>query len=452
MKNNNNNDIIDIPTELDIESIEAPIESLDDSPIETLTIEENIPETNLETQNIATTQNVTQPEEISPVSLNESKNYQENTNNELQQISLNNKTEPIIESIDGNPEVLDMEVKGLTEENKPKSKKGIKIILIVALILIVLGGSFFAYYKFFYNKPVKTNENNELQIKNLKTIASFEEAYQRKEADFKDSSSGVNTIYTIKEGNIIYSIKGTEIKLHIEKTYITKVSYLDTIADAEIIAIQDEENNYYFAHIDKNINEDMALTKENSNLIKIDNSNNITNVAIAKYLHNDDIFYLALRNGTNYYITVNEDSSTSLEAVFTKVYNGINIDFSWLNIAEKAKEKLTFDGIGLYYDGALYFYEGPIEGIKEIEVKNNNDSMNCKEIFVAYEKGLKYFDLYIVTSDDYLYKINLLNLDINGEIDLEKFESKISEYTILQSDIAHSADINFENGESIKLK
>ena len=44
--------------------------------------------------------------------------------------------------------------------------------------------------------------------------------------------------------------------------------------------------------------------------------------------------------------------------------------------------------------------------------------------------------------------INLLEEKIN----IKDYKNKIAEYTILQSDIANSVDINFENGESIKLK
>ena len=64
-----------------------------------------------------------------------------------------------------------------------------------------------------------------------------------------------------------------------------------------------------------------------------------------------------------------------------------------------------------------------------------------------------YEGLYIVSDDDYLYEIDLLNVDFKEEkINIKDYKNKITEYTIMQSDFANSVDINFENGESIKLK
>ena len=426
---NNTDDIIDIPTELVVEEIE----NLDDE-IETLNVNESFFENN-------SVEVVKENKELNNLDINDNK--------ELQEVSKN--VEPT-ESIDGNPDVIDMEVK--TEDvSKPKKKNILgKILIIVSIIGLILGLAF-SYYKFIYLKKDNLVNKSELLVKNLKISSSFEEAYQKKEALFQEKDEGINTSYQVNGGKIVYTYNEQKINLEIENADIIKISYLDNNDKDEIIALQDSENNFYFAHINPDIQKDAILTKQNNKLIKINNNENISNIAIARHLNNNEIFYLAIRNGTNYYITINEDDSISLDAVITKLYNGINIDFKWLNLEQEKISKLPFSGVGLYYDGALYFYEGDIETIKEIEVKNNNESLNCKEIFIAYTKDLKYFDLYIVSDDDYLYEIDLLNVDFKEEkINIKDYKNKITEYTIMQSDFANSVDINFENGESIKLK
>lgn len=426
---NNDDDIIDIPTELVVEEIE----NLDDE-IETLNVNESFFENN-------SVEVVKENKELNSLDIND--------NNELQEVSKN--VEPK-ESIDGNPDVIDMEVK--TEDVSKPKKKNIfgKILLIVSIIGLILGLAF-SYYKFIYLKKDNSVNKSELLVKNLKINSSFEEAYQKKEALFQEKDEGINTSYQVNGGKIVYTYNEQKINLEIENADIIKISYLDNNDKDEIIALQDSENNFYFAHINPDIQKDAILTKQNNKLIKINDNENISNIAIARHLNNNEIFYLAIRNGTNYYITINEDDSISLDAVITKLYNGINIDFKWLNLEQEKISKLPFSGVGLYYDGALYFYEGNIETIKEIEVKNNNESLDCKEIFIAYTKDLKYFDLYIVSDDDYLYEIDLLNVDFKEEkINIKDYKNKIAEYTIMQSDFANSVDINFENGESIKLK
>ncbi len=426
---NNADDIIDIPTELVVEEIE----NLDDE-IETLNVNESFFENN-------SVEVVKENEELNSLDIND--------NNELQEVSKNVEHK---ESIDGNPDVIDMEVKEQDVSNSKKKNILGKILIIVSIIGLILGLAF-SYYKFIYLKKDNSVNKSELLVKNLKINSSFEEAYQKKEALFQEKDEGINTSYQVNGGKIVYTYNEQKINLEIENADIIKISYLDNNDKDEIIALQDSENNFYFAHINPDIQKDAILTKQNNKLIKINDNENISNIAIARHLNNNEIFYLAIRNGTNYYITINEDDSISLDAVITKLYNGINIDFKWLNLEQEKISKLPFSGVGLYYDGALYFYEGNIETIKEIEVKNNNESLDCKEIFIAYTKDLKYFDLYIVSDDDYLYEIDLLNVDFKEEkINIKDYKNKIAEYTILQSDIANSVDINFENGESIKLK
>lgn len=448
---NNENDIIDIPTELEIEKKEEKIENLELSPeVENLTIATN------ERENLGSNNEF--PEMLSPT-VEQAPNMVSEVQeiNRAQENTLNNTTtpptEPKVESIDGNPDVLDIEVRNLEETSKPKSKKGLKIFLLILISLVIIGGASFAYYKFILNdKPVETKKELKLHVSSLSTIFSFAEAYNQKTANLKTKSEGEETSYEISNGSIKFTKGETEVYLSIEETRISAVSYLTNYKDNEVIALKDTSNNYYFAHINPELTEDLVLTYENSKLIKVNNDKDISNISVAKYLNSEELFYIAIKNGQNNYINVEEGEVTDISSINSYIYNGINIDISDLKINESAKSKLKINGVGLFYDGSLYIYKGTIKDINEIQVKNNDESFDCEKIFIAYNEELEFFDLYVISYDEYLYKINLLDVDIDKKnVEIKKYESKISEYTIFESDI-NSVDIVFENGETIKLK
>lgn len=447
---NNENDIIDIPTELEIESPGEIVESLESpSEVEVLSAPTNSIESlggndgqEILSPNVEQTSNmVPEASEINP-------NHETATNNNTSPV-----TEPKIESIDGNPDVLDIEVRNLETTSKSKSKKSLKIFLIILLCLLIVAGVCFAYYKYILNnKEVEQKKELKLQVSSLSTIYNFEEAYNQKTANLKNKSEGTGTLYEISSGSIKFTNGATETYLSIEETRITAVSYLTNYKNNEVIAIKDALNNYYFAHIDTNIKEDLVLNYENSNLIKINSDQAISNVSVAKHLNSEELFYIAIKNGQNNFINVEKGEIIDISSINSYIYNGINIDVSDLKINETFKNKLKINGVGLFYDGSLYIYKGNIKDINEIEVKNNDESFDCEKIFVAYNEELEFFDLYVITYDKYLYKINLLDVDIDTKkVDIKKYESKISEYTIFENDI-NSVDIIFENGETIKLK
>ena len=352
-------------------------------------------------------------------------------------------TEPKIESIDGNPDVLDMELKS----DAPKTTKSKKpIIMIIILALVVISGGALLTYKFLINKP-KQKDQPKLIVKNLKSVASFEEAYNRVLANFNDSSEGEETSYIVEDGVINYNYKDTSIKLNIESTKITQVSFMKKITDSEVIAIKDDKNNHYFANIKNSLKEDTILTKENSNLIKIEDKN-VENIAIANYLNKEGIFYLAVQQNENYFVSIDDDNNVKLTPVHLKVYNGINIDFDDLSINKSEKKKLALNGVGLFYDNTLYLYKGDISDIEEIRVSDADEAILCKEIILATNSQLQFCDLYVITEEDDLYKINLLASDVEKEkVELKKYENKVVDYTV-----SDSVNINLENGEKINLK
>lgn len=427
------NVFLDIPTELEIDTPSDNIEMLE---IESLDSTSDNLENKVDAENLNGVQ-----ERV--------KETNENLNSK--NISLEQQ-EPVIESIDGNPDVLDIEVKNL-EPEKPKKKKTFKYILIVFIILLVSGTIIYAYYKFVQNrKPVETTKELNLEVNKLNHIESFEKAYNIKTATLSTKSESEKNIYEISNGSVKMKNESSEIYLSVPETRLTAVSYLTFHEEKEVIALKDSDDNYYFAHIDTTKKEDVVLNYENNKLFKIEKKENVSNLAVGTYLNKTAIFYIAIKNGQNYFVNVVDGIVHDISSINTYIYNGINIDISDLSISEKAKTKVDINGVGLFYDGSLYIYKGAIKDLEEFEVKYDEESLEIETMFIAYNSELEFFDLYVLTYNKDLFKINLLKTDIlNKKVDIKKYESKISEYTIFDEDI-NSVDIVFENGKTIKLK
>lgn len=430
MKDNN---FIDIPTELEIDT---PSEN-----IEVLEIE-NLDSASENLQNKVETEVLNEVQET----VNEA-----NDNLNRKNISVEQQ-EPVIDSIDGNPDVLDIEVKNVKLE-KPKKRKIFKYILMIFIILLISGTITYAYYKFVQNKkPVETTKEFNLEVNKLYHIESFEKAYNIKNANLSTKSESEKNIYEISNGSVKMKNESSEIYLSVPETRLTAVSYLTFYEEKEVIALKDSDNNYYFAHIDTTKKEDVVLTYENNKLFKIEKKENVSNLAVGTYLNKNAIFYIAIKNGQNYFVNVVDGIVQDISSINTYIYNGINIDISDLSISEKAKTKVDINGVGLFYDGSLYIYKGAIKDLDEFEVKYDEESLRIEVMFIAYNSELEFFDLYVLTYDKDLFKMNLLKADVlNKKVDIKKYESKISEYTIFDEDI-NSVDIVFENGKTIKLK
>lgn len=336
--------------------------------------------------------------------------------------TLNPSTNPV--SLDGNPDALDIEVKDANDKKPRNSKKIVRFIIIGLVILLVLGASGFFYYNYLIEKKankIKANEKITTEIIELKTISSFEEAYKKVVANFDVSFENDNISYLVKDGLLEVTIKDKSYKVSIKDELITNVAYFEPLKEKDLIGLKDDKNNYYFATINYNINSDIELNYKDNKLVKVPKNDEIKNIAIANYLGNKGYFYLAEKENESKYITESDGVVTNISEIYYNVYNGINIDFKDLKINDDAKKKLNFSGVGLFYDGKLFIYNGEISNIKEIEVKYEGKSLNCKEIYLAYKKDLKMLDLYIISSEDELYQINLLTQEFaEDKINIKK--------------------------------
>ncbi len=484
---NDENDIIDIPTELKIDEPKPQVENLEQVAPQIVTESQPVDNLSQETIMQPVTNEISQPQiniaqpvimeenltnnnqnigvapqiipEVSmptpPTQINAETPSNIEQPSELNAISLTN-VENKVESIDGNPDTLDIKVKGIDDEKPNKSKKFIKIIILIIVAIVLLGVSGFIYYNYLVSKknddkPV--NKEPLLEIVKLSTISSFEEAYNKVPANFNTNCETQNFKYLVNNG-ILEVTKGDQtFKLSIKDVNITMVSNLKTLDDKEIIGLKDDKENYYFAHIDLNIDKDAELDYQNNKLLTINNDGSIKNIAIADYLNNKGYFYLAEKNNDNFFIGENEGNITTISEVYLNVYNGINIDFNDLSFKKNIKDKLNIDGVGLFYDGTLYMYKGDIKNIEELEIKDGENSLNCSNIYLTYREDLKYLDLYIVTTDDTLYQMDLLSQEFDDtKINLKRYDSKVVDQTLLESDGIYLLELKLENGEKISVK
>lgn len=493
---NNENDIIDIPTELEIEepaqeevieslepsSLEAPVEENISAPsvesvvsipqnemispenpivennntptIEMPSLDTNLVESNEMPKMENTMVNQLTPDVPETLLEQPSVNTQEinlNASQDLEAISLGNNTV----SLDGNPDELDIEVKGLNGTPQKKSNKGLKIFLLIFLALAVLGGSGYWYYNYLVSKKAEKpmEEKSNLKIATLSKIETFEEAYNKVSADFVTDMETDNLKYIVKDGVLEVINKDNIFKVSLKDIKIVMVSSLKSINDKDIIGLKDSNDNYYFAHINHNISKDVELNYKNNKLLTINNDGSIKNIAIADYLNDKGYFYLAEKDNGNFFIGEDNGNVTTISEVYLNVYNGINIDFNDLNLDDSVKKKLNIDGIGLFYDGSLYMYKGDISQIKEIEVKVDDSSLDCSNIYLTYSEKLDFLNLYIVTKEDVLYQMNLLEQEFDEtKIELKEYDSPVVEETLLEVDGEFTLEIILENDEKISLK
>lgn len=513
------NDIIDIPTELEIEKPKPEVENLETLEIEEpVTVEiqnvpvENIPEQSNESLMIETpvqnsdleqtqilepvveetqTPQIVTPEvpavnnipEVFPaiVDANQPKandvqvsspvvpeitsnmnqpvipSPQIANNNELNAISLNNVEElPKVGSLDGNPDSLDIKVRGIDDKEPKKKKFNLKIIILILVAVIILAVSGVLYYNYLVDKKEKENSVKKepaLQIAELTTMYSFEEAYKKVSAKFDITSESKNLKYEIKEGKVGI-VKGDQtFTASIKEINITSVSILKELDKKDIIGLKDDKNNFYFVEINHDIDKEIELDYKNNKLLTIPNDGTINNIAIADYLNNKGYFYLAEKEDGNFYIGEKDGSITTISEVHLNIYNGINIDFSDLNINKESRKNLKLDGIGLFYDGSLYMYQGEVENIKEKEIKDGENSLKCSKIYLTYREDLKYFDLYIITEENYLYQINLLEQAFDEtKVNLIKKENLVKEHSMIENDGVYYLEITLDNDEKISIK
>lgn len=463
--NNENNDLFDIPTELETNPLE---ENLDLNEVESL-IDESVNNAQSISENSAPTP---QPEEVlpspnienaevikespvlpqvnnvneSPVSVDNNdtsikignllNNNPSNNSKEANQTPLEN-SEPKKTLYEG-PDSLDIDVKNYDEEKK---KKGFNpLVIIIPLVLLFIAGSvYLLFFTDIINKPNKTL-NSSLKLLDQTRVDSLDNAY---DMNFITKDDAVQTgqigSYTPYFGGILFKTTdgSSEINLSIEGKTIQLVSYLASTKDSDIIYIRDTDNVNYFAKI-KEFKEDTPLTSENSDLTILNDDPTITMFGTISSKNSKDVFY-AVKKGEDIYL-VNKDKDGSV-TTDKKIHSGVVIPISTLN------DSLQIKGLFISLEGNVMIYNDLDE---EYELKKvDGESFNADRIIVASDKD--FTDLYIV-SNNLLYKVNIKSFDFETkEYEIEEYKSEIKDIEILLGK-TNSLDIVFKDNSTIKLK
>ncbi len=385
----------------------------------------------------------------------------------------NVETTPVVEEpiqtavVEPNNEVQTVEEPAVHEENKPK-KKG-PILVIVLLVIVALGvGGYICYDKFIAKKP-ETNNTKKADDKKEEEIPADEPEEEAKTDDgkvskesilklAKDKSKYINADFnyihewnifddviadnfvhlTVKDGTLYLEAEGKKSKVsNLDERVVQVLSSDDGCDDTVSALVLTEEGNLYSASIYKgeepeievisglldsikqNKDVELIFTKINSEQVKVLGVTTLNGDSRGTSCGFDDV------------IVYCNDSAFRSSRDF-HVYNKLITDY--------------YDGFST--EGFVVFNDKTISiNGKDIVKGKNNADLIIKAAFDNDEEDI----VYIIGEDNYVY---VESGQGNAKIKLY-MDSKIKTQSLITDDNDSSnnkVDIEFENGKSIHME